>query len=141
MQFAKQQTVRQRSNRAFTLIELVVVIIIIAILAAISVPKFYDRADDARESATYQSLSTLRGAIELFRADTGAYPTALATDIVSYLKGPFPKAKVAGVESDAVKTVTGNTPLATTDVDGAGGWLYNSTTGELRLNNAAHFDN
>ena len=58
---------------AFTLIELVVVIIIVAILTAVAVPKFYDRADDAREAATLQSLSTLRGATELFKADTGSY--------------------------------------------------------------------
>lgn len=128
-----------RHNAAFTLIELVVVIIIIAILAAVAVPKFYDRADDARESASLQSLSTLRSAIELYRADTGGYPATLATDIVSYLKGPFPEARVGGVESAAVKSVSGAAPLATTDADDAGGWVYNTTTGELKFNMTSHF--
>jgi general secretion pathway protein G len=126
---------------AFTLVELVVVIIIIAILAAVAVPRFYDRADDARNAASLQSLSTLRGAVELYRADTGGYPPTLATDILTYLKGPFPEARVGGIESAAVKTVTGNTALAPSDVDDAGGWLYNSTTGELRINLTSHFVN
>ncbi len=127
----------QRS--AFTLVELVVVIIIVAILTAVAVPKFYDRADDAREAASLQSLATLRSAIELYRADIGSYPATLATDLTSYLKGPFPEAKVGGVESAAVKTVTGNAALAPADVDDAGGWLFNSTTGELRINMSSHF--
>ncbi len=126
-------------NAAFTLVELVVVIIIIAILAAVAVPKFYDRADDAREAASLQSLSTLRGAVELYRADTGGYPAPLATTIVTYLKGPFPEAKVGGVESAAVKTLTGASAMTVTDADDAGGWLYNSTTGELRINMTSHF--
>lgn len=130
---------KHSKNSAFTLIELVVVIIIIAILAAVAVPKFYDRADSAREAATLQSLATLRGAIELFRADTGAYPAPLNTQVITYLKGPFPAAKVGGVEVATVVTKTGTAALASNDVTTAGGWLYNSTTGELRINNATYF--
>jgi len=131
---------RQQIRGAFTLVELVVVIVIIAILAAIAVPKFNDRTSSAREAATLQSLGTLRSATELFNADTGSYPAPLATEIVTYLKGPFPSARVGGIESVAVKTVTGNTPLTLSDVDGAGGWLYNSTTGEVRINLSSHFE-
>lgn len=125
---------------AFTLIELVVVIIIVAILTAVAVPKFYDRADDAREAATLQSLSTLRGATELFKADTGSYPaaTSLATDLAGYIKGPFPETKVGGVESAAVKSSAGS-PIAATDADDAGGWIYDATTGEIKINMASHF--
>lgn len=131
---------RPQLRAAFTLVELVVVIVIIAILAAIAVPKFNDRTSSAREAATLQSLGTLRSATELFNADTGGYPATLATEILTYLKGPFPMAKAGGIESVAVRTVTGNTPLAPSDVDGAGGWLYNSTTGEVRINLTSHFD-
>lgn len=133
----RQNTSQPRN--AFTLIELVVVIIIVAILTAVAVPKFYDRADDAREAASLQSLSTLRGAIELYRADIGSYPGTLETDILTYLKGPFPQARVGGVESAAVLTITGNAAIASGDLDDAGGWIYNSTTGELRINMSSHF--
>lgn len=128
-----------RQNRAFTLIELVVVIIIVAILAAVAVPKFYDRADDARQAASLQSLSTLRGAVELYRADNGSYPATLNTDLNDYLKSPFPSTTVGGAESAAVKAVTSN-PIVAADADDAGGWLYNATTGELRINMTSHIN-
>lgn len=129
---------KNERSRGFTLIELVVVIVIVAILAAVAVPKFNDRTDDARRAANLQSLSTLRGATEMFKADTGAYPATLATQILPYLKGPFPAVKIGGSSVSAVKVVTSN-PMTAGDVDAAGGWLYNVTTGELRINNATMF--
>lgn len=124
----------------FTLIELVVVIVIIAILAAVAVPKFNDRTTGAREAANLQSLSTLRGAVDLYRADTGAYPASLSTDILSYLKGPFPQVKSGGASSAAIKLVA-SSPMTPADADGAGGWIYNSTSGEVRLNVTSQFNN
>ncbi len=125
-------------NSGFTLIELVVVIVIIAILAAVAVPKFNDRTTSAREAANLQSLSTIRGATELYNADTGSYPSSLATDLVPYLKGPFPQVNIGGTASAAVKVVTSN-PMTAGDIDASGGWLYNATTGELRINHASLF--
>lgn len=127
-----------RRNAAFTLIELVVVIVIIAILAAVAVPKFNDRTDKAREAANLQSLSTLRSATELYRADNSGYPTSLASDLATYLKGPFPAVKIGGSSSAAVKVV-GSNPMTPADVDATGGWLYNTTSGELRINDATLF--
>ncbi len=129
---------KNRSNSGFTLIELVVVIVIIAILAAVAVPKFNDRTDGARKAANSQSLSTLRGATELFKADTGAYPATLSTDVLPYLKGPFPAVKIGSSSVATVKVVTSN-PMTLSDVDTAGGWLYNVTTGELKINNSTQF--
>lgn len=122
----------------FTLIELVVVVIIIAILAAVAVPRFFDRADDAREAATLQSLATLRSSIELFRADTGAYPTTLNTDLQTYLQGPFPGTSIGGT-TDATVSVVASDPMTTADLNDDGGWLYNSTSGEIRIDLASHF--
>lgn len=127
----------RQPHLGFTLIELVVVIIIIAILAAIAVPKFIDRASEAREAATLQSLATLRSSIELYRADTGAYPSTLETEIVTYLKGPFPEARVGGFETATVNT-TSSDPITAADVVAGGGWLYNTTTGEIRINLASY---
>ncbi|MDY5778603.1 MAG: prepilin-type N-terminal cleavage/methylation domain-containing protein, partial [Succinivibrionaceae bacterium] len=49
-----------RSNKGFTLIELVVVIVILGILAAVAAPKFMDLQSDARISA----LQGLQGAVK-----------------------------------------------------------------------------
>ncbi len=130
---------RSQKRSAFTLVELVVVVVIIAILAAVAVPKFYDRATDAKKSAAMQSLATLRSAIELYRADGSTYPTSLETDLANYIKGPFPTTKVGGVESSGVVTINANRALQPSDADSTGGWVYNSTTGEIRINHSGFF--
>src|SRR3989442_1565277 len=72
-----------RTNRlsfikAFTLVELLIVIIIIAVLAAIAIPKFADSSKRSKEAALKADLKLYRNAIELFKADTGAYPATVA---------------------------------------------------------------
>jgi general secretion pathway protein G len=71
----KKQTDRKR---AFTLVELLIVIIIIAVLAAIAIPKFSNSSQRSKESALRAELSLLRNAVELFKTDTGAFPATLA---------------------------------------------------------------
>lgn len=62
----------------FTLVELLIVIIVIAVLAAVSVPKFANRGQVAKESVVRADLKNLRQAIERFHADTGLWPAELA---------------------------------------------------------------
>ena len=57
--------------RAFTLVELFVVIIIVAVLAAIAIPRFSDSALRARESALQANLKLIRDAGDRAEADTG----------------------------------------------------------------------
>jgi len=65
-----------RNNRkAFTLIELMVVILILAILAALIVPRIVGRADDAKIAKAKSDISTLRGLLNTFRLDNDRYPT------------------------------------------------------------------
>ncbi|MEI8282524.1 MAG: prepilin-type N-terminal cleavage/methylation domain-containing protein [Armatimonadota bacterium] len=65
-------------NKGFTLVELLIVIIIIAVLAAIAIPKFANSSLRSKESALRGNLRLTRDAIDLFKADTGAFPTVLA---------------------------------------------------------------
>jgi len=67
---------RTRSVRsAFTLIELLLVMVILGVLAAIVVPKFTSRTDDARIAAAQQDISAMTTALDTFEVDNGRYPT------------------------------------------------------------------
>jgi len=67
-----------KRSRAFTLVELLIVIVVLAVLAAIVIPKFNDSGTRGRESSLRANLKVVRNAVELFKTDTGAYPAALA---------------------------------------------------------------
>ena len=69
---------RLSANRAFTLVELLIVIIIIAVLAAIAIPKFANSSQRSKDAALHADLKLYRNALELYKADTGAYPATLA---------------------------------------------------------------
>jgi prepilin-type N-terminal cleavage/methylation domain-containing protein len=69
-------TFRRYAAKGFTLIELLIVVIIIAILAAIAIPQFSNSSSDAQESASIANLTTMRSAIELYRAQhNSVYPS------------------------------------------------------------------
>ena len=70
-----QQTHRKFRANAFTLIELLLVITIIGILAAVVVPRFFGRSQEARIVAAKQTIvGTFGIAMDLFEQDTGRYP-------------------------------------------------------------------
>ncbi|MEN6624991.1 MAG: prepilin-type N-terminal cleavage/methylation domain-containing protein [Candidatus Sumerlaeia bacterium] len=61
-------------NRAFTLIELLIVVAIIAILAAIAVPNFIEAQTRARVSRAASDLRALATALESYQVDNNDYP-------------------------------------------------------------------
>ncbi len=64
-----------RSARAgFTLIELLLVMVILTVLAAVVVPKFTNRSEQARSTAAKTDISNLETAIDAFEVDCGRYP-------------------------------------------------------------------
>jgi general secretion pathway protein G len=65
-----------QGRSAFTLIELLLVLVILGILAAIVVPKFTNRAQQAKIAAAKQEISTLEGALSLYEQDNGNFPSA-----------------------------------------------------------------
>ena len=63
-----------RSQKGFTLIELVIVVSILAILAGVMVPRLASRAAKARDARRLADMRALVTAIESHYADTGRYP-------------------------------------------------------------------
>ena len=67
-------------RKAFTLIEILIVVVILGILAAVVVPQFTNASEDANDAAVRTQLQTLRGQIELYRAQIGSDPTLIGDD-------------------------------------------------------------
>ncbi len=73
-----------RKKRAFTLVELLIVVLILAALAAIAVPRIGESAANARRRSCETNIDIINSQIELFTANTGAAPsplTEVTTDI------------------------------------------------------------
>jgi prepilin-type N-terminal cleavage/methylation domain-containing protein len=71
--------VRPCSRKAFTLVELLIVIILVAVLAGIAIlPKFADASQRAKLAAHKADVAIIRKAVDRFRADTGLYPVRLS---------------------------------------------------------------
>lgn len=72
----------------FTMIELLVVIAIIGILAAIIFPVFARAKVGAYRSSDMTNMNSLRTALQLYRADNGAYPPRLLGYVNTYSGDP-----------------------------------------------------
>jgi general secretion pathway protein G len=71
----------KRSQNAFTMIEMLIVMAIIAVLLTLSLPKFFQGVDRSKEAVLMENLHTTRDVIDKFYSDTGRYPEAL-TELV-----------------------------------------------------------
>ena len=87
----------------FTLIELLLVLVILGILAAIVVPKFSGRTEQARQVAATTQIATFGTALDAFEIDMGHYPNGKngLNDLVqsprdggSIWKGPYLKGTI-----------------------------------------------
>ncbi|MHB1345939.1 MAG: type II secretion system protein GspG [Candidatus Humimicrobiaceae bacterium] len=76
-----------RKEKGFTLIELLIVIIILAVLAGIAIPSYLSITNRAKSSATQAEMAGIATALEMYNADTGAYPATGLTAMVSALEG------------------------------------------------------
>ena len=64
-----------QDNRGFTLIEIMVVVVILGILAAVIVPQFLSRPDQAKVTKAKVDMKSIEEALGLFKLDNGFYPS------------------------------------------------------------------
>lgn len=96
-----------RFQKAFTLVEVLIVIVILGILAAVAVPKFAGASDDAKTSAVQSTVAGVRSAIATYRTSAviqgnEPYPTLAQMTDGSVLKFTLPAnpfTDVAGLQA------------------------------------------
>ena len=64
-----------RRNAGFTLLEIMIVVFIVGLLATLVAPRLMGRTDEARRAKAAADLATLAQALDLYRLDSGTYPT------------------------------------------------------------------
>jgi general secretion pathway protein G len=69
------ERMRAKDQRAFTLVELLVVMAIIALLAALVGPKLFPKLGKGKQSAAKAQIELIGQALDQFRLDAGRYPT------------------------------------------------------------------
>jgi general secretion pathway protein G len=62
-------------RRGFTLLEVMVVVFVLGLLATLVAPKILGRTDDARRTKAIADLQAIEQALDLYRLDSGGYPT------------------------------------------------------------------
>lgn len=64
-----------KTQQAFTLIEIMIVVVILGILAAVVIPKILDRPDQARVTAAKADIAVIMQQLKLYRLDNSFYPS------------------------------------------------------------------
>ena len=71
---ARPSTLDPRTLRAFTLVELLVVLAILAFLLSVAVPRYFGSLDRSKETVLKDNLFQVRESLDHYYADTGKYP-------------------------------------------------------------------
>ena len=126
-----------RTDRGFTLIELMVVMSIIVILAGIGLTMYGNSVTRAKEAVLKEDLYTLRDVLDQYFSDKGKYPQDLQTLVEEgYLRAipvdPFTKS------ADTWQTESAS---AEEDTEGSGGiYDIHSGSSESALDGTSYSD-
>lgn len=136
---------RHSVKKAFTLVEILIVVVILGILAAIVVPQFTNASSEAQAGNVATQLQTIRSQIELYRVkNNGDRPASLETggagdvawaDLIAdeYMRSaPMnPRTRSTAVAPLAALPAAGEVPAL---VAGDVGWLFHADSGQIFAN-------
>jgi len=66
----------RKSEKGFSLIELIVVLVILGLLAAVVGPRVYDKLAKGKEQIAKIQIKEIEGALQLFSFDVGRFPSS-----------------------------------------------------------------
>ena len=154
-----------KKARAFTLVEILIVVVLLGILAAVVIPAVANSGGSARSSALAQDLKLLRRFVLIYKiqhlevgpgylnGNTSAAPTeqvfidqatmssntsgqTAAIGTPGFDRGPY-LGKIPANPFNGMSTVQmlGNGENFPANADGSHGWIYKAATSEVRADN------
>jgi general secretion pathway protein G len=138
---------RGPAGRAFTLVEILIVVVILGILAAIVIPQFSTAAESSKESALKQDVFRFRAQIELYKHQHNGNPPSLASFIDQMTLATDKDGNTAAIGTPGYplgpylpsiprNPFTDTIPLGDGAV-GTSAWYYDETTGHIAANDSA----
>lgn len=134
-------------KKAFSLVELIIVVAILGILAAVVIPSFKDNVKEAKEAAAKDSLRILRNTIQNYAAQhddiaPGYYSdTPVSGTLTFYFTKNLTKTEtyLNKIPENPFNNLTNLKAVSTAasfpaTADGTTGWVYKPATKEIRLN-------
>lgn len=88
---------KKKENKAFTLIELIIVIVIIGVLVAMAMADYSRNTEDSKIARAKADVRNLAGAATLYYQDTGEIPTACDGTLNKTKNGKGPWMKICPV--------------------------------------------
>ncbi len=120
--------------RAFSLLELVVVVVIIGVIAAIAVPRMSGFAAGSKVQAAASSVRTMQEKVIEYQGLEGAWPTTI--DPNWFMGGRIPGNPYATTQKHNVQAVAGGAAVTEPTVKVVGGgkaaYWYNRDNGQVR---------
>ncbi len=122
-------SVRRGAKRAFTLVEILIVVVILGILAAIVIPQFTNASQEATVASVDSMLQTIRSQIELYRVKNNGILPDLSADWDDLVVNDY-------LQSDPVNPIVGSSDVG----DMGGAWHWDAATGDIWARNPANID-
>ena len=133
---------RNAALRAFTLVELIVVIVVLAILAGVAIPKYIDYSANAKAAACRGVLGGARSAIANFYANSAVSGTpAWPTLVQMQTTGTVMQEALPNNPYMTNNTIAAATWATTPPTSGTNGWNYDATTGHFWANSTTVSEN
>ena len=86
----------QRSNKGFSLIELMIAMVIIGLIASLIGPAMFGKVDSSKIKTAQAQMQLLSTSLDTYRLDVGTYPKSLdelrSSDVEGWDGPYFPKA-------------------------------------------------
>lgn len=125
-----------RVQRAFTLVEVLIVVVILGILSAVIVPLYANATQDSWEGSLQANLGSLQNQIELYNSRTNSYPDFATQGWSELLAGQYIKAAPVNPAYNGGGGLTSIAVVTGTTYGSAGhAWVWNSDVATICASN------